>query len=69
MCDIAIECLFSLSLSLLACFALFTWVYCLCIVCVLIIAFSHQIATKRGQVGTVPIYLLLIDPSLPTPHM
>lgn len=44
---------------------------CLCIVCVRVIAFSHQIATKRGQVGTVPIYLLLIDlPPCPfSPHM
>lgn len=43
---------------------------CVLCVCVLIIAFSHQISTKRGQVGTVPINLLIIDhpgPLPPTP--
>lgn len=49
-----------LCLSLYAC-VLFLYGWCLCAVCVctcvrmLIIAFSHQIATKRGQVGTIPI--------------
>lgn len=40
---------------------------CVLCVCVLIIAFSHQISTKRGQVGTVPINLLIIDDPGPLP--
>lgn len=40
---------------------------CVFCVCVLIIAFSHQISTKRGQVGTVPINLLTIDHPEPAP--
>lgn len=62
-----------LCLSSMCLFAQFVWVvsvsvYC---VCVLIIAFSHQIATKRGQVGTVPIYLFAYSPSLSpfSPHV
>lgn len=50
-------------------FGLLCYVGAVCVlcVCVLIIAFSHQISTKRGQVGTVPINLLIIDHPEPPP--
>lgn len=62
-CDISETVYFALS------FVCSVYVGALCVlcVCVLIIAFSHQISTKRGQVGTVPINLLIIDHPEPTP--